>query len=169
MKTHASLLAALIAVPAPDLVSAFSHLSGTQRTATTGSRLSHPLQQRYNYPYSLSRVFAATLPSKTGEESPREVSSSASNKNEDSEADDISDAAALDSIEKDDTNSIATAKKIESTVTRLRRLKDLVWVREALEDLTAAEFACSVEAHEAEGETDETVQKKRKRAVVVLL
>jgi hypothetical protein len=30
---------------------------------------------------------------------------------------------------------------------RLKRLKDYIWMREALEDLTAAEFACSVESH----------------------
>jgi hypothetical protein len=36
-------------------------------------------------------------------------------------------------------------------VTRLRRLKDLMWVREAREDLTAAEFACSVESGAAVG------------------
>lgn len=51
---------------------------------------------------------------------------------------------------------------------RLRRLKDLVWVRETLEDLTAAEFACSVESHhqgEDDGPDTETAQKRRKRAV----
>lgn len=41
---------------------------------------------------------------------------------------------------------------------KLKRLKDLMWVRETLEDLTAAEFACTVEAH------DNKVN-KRKRAV----
>ena len=55
--------------------------------------------------------------------------------------------------------------KKDATTTRLRKLKDLVWIRETLEDLTAAEFACSVEAHEGEVNNDDTVQKKRKRAV----
>jgi hypothetical protein len=30
--------------------------------------------------------------------------------------------------------------------TKFRKLKDLMWVRETLEDLTAAEFACSIDA-----------------------
>jgi hypothetical protein len=30
--------------------------------------------------------------------------------------------------------------------TKFRRLKDLMWVRETLEDLTASEFACSIDA-----------------------
>ncbi|KAL7571724.1 hypothetical protein ACA910_002824 [Epithemia clementina (nom. ined.)] len=47
--------------------------------------------------------------------------------------------------------------------TRLRTLKDLVWVREALEDLTAAEFACTVESEYNTG--SEKVEKRRKRAV----
>ena len=46
---------------------------------------------------------------------------------------------------------------------RLRKLKDLVWVREALEDLTAAEFACSVESGANVG--SDQVEKRRKRAV----
>lgn len=46
---------------------------------------------------------------------------------------------------------------------KLRKLKDLMWVREALEDLTAAEFACTVEA--SHHKQDETVSRRRKRAV----
>lgn len=50
--------------------------------------------------------------------------------------------------------------------TRLIQLKDLVWVRETLEDLTAAEFACSVEAHDqGESMEEETAKTRRKRAV----
>jgi len=33
---------------------------------------------------------------------------------------------------------------IDGTTSKLRRLKDRMWVREALEDITAAEFACSL-------------------------
>jgi hypothetical protein len=43
---------------------------------------------------------------------------------------------------------------------KFRKLKDMIWIRETVEDLTAAEFACSVEA--AEGEDS---RKKRRRAV----
>ena len=46
---------------------------------------------------------------------------------------------------------------------RLRRLKDLVWVREALEDLTAAEFACTVES--GSNSVSDQAEKRRKRAV----
>jgi len=45
---------------------------------------------------------------------------------------------------------------------KLRKLKDLMWVREALEDLTAAEFACSVEAQDGE---PTTISRRRRRAV----
>jgi hypothetical protein len=45
--------------------------------------------------------------------------------------------------------------------TKYRRLKDMMWVRETLEDLTAAEFACTVEAA-----TEKVLPKRpRKRAV----
>ena len=43
--------------------------------------------------------------------------------------------------------------------TKFRRLKDLMWIRETLEDLTTAEFASSLDATQGEG------QRKRKRAV----
>uniref|UniRef100_A0A7S2P2A4 Letm1 RBD domain-containing protein n=2 Tax=Leptocylindrus danicus TaxID=163516 RepID=A0A7S2P2A4_9STRA len=46
---------------------------------------------------------------------------------------------------------------------RLRRLKDRMWARDTLEDLTAAEFACSLDAGNSEEE--ESSAKKRKRAV----
>ena len=42
---------------------------------------------------------------------------------------------------------------------KFRRLKDLMWIRETLEDLTTAEFASSLDAKQAEG------QRKRQRAV----
>lgn len=45
---------------------------------------------------------------------------------------------------------------------RFRRLKDMMWIRETLEDLTAAEFACKVEAAGAEQADSGS---KRKRAV----
>ena len=47
---------------------------------------------------------------------------------------------------------------------KLRKLKDLMWVREAREDLTAAEFACSVEAHDGDSEAT-TISRRRRRAV----
>lgn len=59
-------------------------------------------------------------------------------------------------------------------VSKLRRLKDTMWVREALEDLTAAEFACNVEAEGADDEESSTTTTtslkplkslKKKRAV----
>jgi hypothetical protein len=48
----------------------------------------------------------------------------------------------------------------ESAGTKLRRLKDFMWVRETLEDLTASEFACTVEA-----ENSSEDGKRRIRAV----
>ena len=49
------------------------------------------------------------------------------------------------------TSMAAAAAAAAGGVARLRRLKDLMWVREAREDLTAAEFACSVESGAAVG------------------
>lgn len=43
---------------------------------------------------------------------------------------------------------------------KFRKLKDMIWIRETVEDLTAAEFACSVEAA-----LDENSRRRRKRAV----
>lgn len=51
--------------------------------------------------------------------------------------------------------------KAEGPGSKLRMLKDLMWVREALEDLTAAEFACTVEA----AAENEKPSRRRKRAV----
>lgn len=50
---------------------------------------------------------------------------------------------------------------------KLRRLKDRMWVREALEDLTAAEFASSIDAPGTaqDGEPSSPVTKGKKRAV----
>ena len=49
---------------------------------------------------------------------------------------------------------------------RFRQLKDLVWIRETVEDLTAAEFACSVElASIQQLEEEEDQSRKRRRAV----
>ena len=47
---------------------------------------------------------------------------------------------------------------------RFRQLKDLVWIRETVEDLTAAEFACSVELASMQ-EQEEDQSRKRRRAV----
>jgi len=49
-------------------------------------------------------------------------------------------------------------------VSKFRKLKDIMWIREAVEDVTAAEFACSVEGS-SEGEKDASLRRKRKRAV----
>ena len=45
----------------------------------------------------------------------------------------------------------------ENRGSKFRKLKDMIWIRETVEDLTAAEFACSVEASQQ--------QSKRRRAV----
>lgn len=49
-----------------------------------------------------------------------------------------------------------------SNETRVRRLRDLMWIRETLEDLTAAEFAVNLD-QTVEKEVD--ASKRRKRAV----
>mmetsp|Transcript_23516 Transcript_23516/g.66950 ORF Transcript_23516/g.66950 Transcript_23516/m.66950 type:complete len:662 (+) Transcript_23516:8-1993(+) len=52
----------------------------------------------------------------------------------------------------------------DDPVSKFRKLKDIMWIREAVEDVTAAEFACSVEGS-SEGEKDASLRRKRKRAV----
>ena len=99
--------------------------------------------QRLSFQHPLARVSSPTLillSSKTNKEAPKGAESS---------------PRTIDVHNK--------TKQQKQNPTRLRRLKDLVWIRETLEDLTAAEFACSVESHQ--GEEDETAQKRRKRAV----
>jgi len=68
--------------------------------------------------------------------------------------------------------SSTTVSSPQPSGQKLRLLKDLMWVREAQEDLTAAEFACSVEAHDSSSSTTATTTsaavetpRKRKRAV----
>ena len=46
---------------------------------------------------------------------------------------------------------------------KFRKLKDMMWIRETVEDLTAAEFACSVEA--AYHDVAAPIKKRRRRAV----
>lgn len=47
---------------------------------------------------------------------------------------------------------------------RFRKLKDMIWIRETVEDLTAAEFACSVELASLQDPEDQS-GRKRRRAV----
>jgi len=42
------------------------------------------------------------------------------------------------------TEANGSSDSTDSTTSKLRRLKDRMWVREALEDITASEFACSL-------------------------
>jgi hypothetical protein len=56
---------------------------------------------------------------------------------------------------------IPKATAANTTFSRVRRLRDLMWVRETLEDLTAAEFAISLDSMVVP--TDP--KQKRKRAV----
>lgn len=65
------------------------------------------------------------------------------------------------------TSSATTSPRISvptDPVSKFRKLKDIMWIREAVEDVTAAEFACSVEGS-SEGEKDASLRRKRKRAV----
>ena len=64
--------------------------------------------------------------------------------------------------EKPEKKSSKDSLKVQisnSPVSKFRKLKDIMWIREAVEDLTAAEFACSVDSPERQSE------KKQKRAV----
>lgn len=116
-------------------------LPRVQRTS-----LVHPSRQVI-FQAPLGRVAASTFSSKTDEEP------TSSDEKE-----------VVSSLTSSSINTGATPNKKDNS-SRLRRLKDLVWVRETLEDLTAAEFACSVEAHHQAETEEETPQKRRKRAV----
>jgi hypothetical protein len=60
------------------------------------------------------------------------------------------------------TNSVST---VWTPGIKLRRLKDTMWVRETLEDLTAAEFALSVESSNDSNDDPKKSKKLKKRAV----
>ena len=51
----------------------------------------------------------------------------------------------------------------ENRGSKFRKLKDMIWIRETVEDLTAAEFACSVEASSQQDNANQ--RRRRKRAV----
>jgi hypothetical protein len=57
------------------------------------------------------------------------------------------------------TEPLTMATTFMMASSKFRRLKDLMWIRETLEDLTTAEFASSLDATQREG------QRKRKRAI----
>ena len=164
MKTNASLLVVLLVIAARDLVAGFSLVPQPLVPAFPPlykkNNNNNNLQQQ-QYSLSTRVLFASTFSAKTDEESPRANSNPQKEKKAGKKASKL-----VDTLGETNDAIITTTENNdnETSASRLRRLKDLVWVREALEDLTAAEFACSVEAHEAE-ETDETEVKKRKRAV----
>ena len=74
----------------------------------------------------------------TGTSNPSSSSSSATNSNNNTDTDQNDFAG-------DGTVSLPTTTTTSTTGSKLRRLKDMMWIRETLEDLTAAEFACTVE------------------------
>jgi hypothetical protein len=54
----------------------------------------------------------------------------------------------------------------KTSSSKLKQLKDLMWVREALEDCTAGEFACTVEIQKnQQGQDEQSRKQRRKRAV----
>jgi hypothetical protein len=127
-------------------------LLGRHSDMATPFLLPYGISHQQQYPRQISprtRFSASTISSKTNEES--------SHRADDFKAGSTAGADKL-AMEKGPATTTNT-----NSPTRLRRLKDLVWVRECLEDLTAAEFALSVESHQDQEE--ETVQKRRKRAV----
>lgn len=69
--------------------------------------------------------------------------------------------------EEEDPTAVLNSGSSDTNISagsKLRRLKDLMWVRETLEDLTAAEFACTVESTSS-AHSDEGGRSRRKRAV----
>lgn len=77
---------------------------------------------------------------------------------------DSNEESAAEPISKDNNVEVAAKEQKKPTVTcsKLRTLKDRMWVREALEDLTAAEFACSLASFPDASNED---GKKKKSAV----
>eukprot|EP00581_Thalassiosira_minuscula_P011707 CAMPEP_0183720064 /NCGR_PEP_ID=MMETSP0737-20130205/12784_1 /TAXON_ID=385413 /ORGANISM="Thalassiosira miniscula, Strain CCMP1093" /LENGTH=626 /DNA_ID=CAMNT_0025949875 /DNA_START=402 /DNA_END=2282 /DNA_ORIENTATION=- len=65
----------------------------------------------------------------------------------------------------EEATATATATKPLKTASKLRQLKDRMWVREALEDLTAAEFASSLSVEDDDVDENTKKKKSRKRAV----
>lgn len=65
--------------------------------------------------------------------------------------------------EEDDESKLISNEP--SPPTKLLRLKDRMWVRETLEDLTAAEFACNLAPRVSSEEEDEERKKNEKSSV----
>jgi hypothetical protein len=127
----------------------------TSPTATT-AHLFPRLFQKHDEPKKVAKVSTTTTTTNTGATAAVNVTSSTSTT-----------VAAVAAPKKDNkavvtptlgvfTPSLSSSSSTLQRPTRLRQLKDLVWVRESLEDLTAAEFALSVEAHSSPDEVLQT-------------
>lgn len=116
------------------------------------SAFSRRLERRGQY--SVQTISPTTLWVSTSSETTNETASD--------DEDGSTDGLALESA------NLASAKAPPSLptdpVSKFRKLKDIMWIREAVEDVTAADFACSVEGS-SEGEKDASLRRKRKRAV----
>lgn len=65
----------------------------------------------------------------------------------------------------DEISSVPPSQQHAVQPTKLRRLKDRMWARETLEDLTNAEFACSLGGATDDKVVDESKKKKKQPAV----
>eukprot|EP00978_Attheya_sp_CCMP212_P006955 scaffold16242_cov55-Attheya_sp.AAC.2 len=78
------------------------------------------------------------------------------------------DSSATSREGKPERDSGVTPNTILSKVPMVRRLRDRIWVRETLEDLTAAEFACSLDSASkmTNGQRDQSSDNKPKQRAV---
>ena len=118
---------------------------------TAESLVSPSLNQRH-------RQFPSILPSST----PRHVSTRSSIISQTSLLAVSLDSSKASQTDKDDASGSESKENDGLTVSKFRQLKDVMWIRETLEDWTAAEFALSVEQQAAQSTES---KKTKKRAV----
>ena len=120
------------------------------------SPASRKIDIKYSHDHSHGRAERYTLPHRS------KATLQISKQDQDGEMD-IGNSPSIASKPKSDDSSNGITKH-----SKLSTLKDRMWVREALEDLTAAEFACSIAASSSSGSDSGSgsgTGKKNKRAV----
>jgi hypothetical protein len=73
---------------------------------------------------------------------------------------------ALSSSLADESSPSSSMPSPKTPSSKLKQLKDLMWVRETLEDCTAGEFACTVELQQQGGGQDEQSRRQRRKRAV---
>eukprot|EP00529_Nitzschia_sp_RCC80_P009350 CAMPEP_0113477032 /NCGR_PEP_ID=MMETSP0014_2-20120614/19990_1 /TAXON_ID=2857 /ORGANISM="Nitzschia sp." /LENGTH=797 /DNA_ID=CAMNT_0000370097 /DNA_START=561 /DNA_END=2954 /DNA_ORIENTATION=+ /assembly_acc=CAM_ASM_000159 len=116
------------------------HVSQSGRSSRRSSSIDYPLVVRFQSRLNRPRTVPSTTITHVASKDSISDTSSSSSSDLKSDRDDI--VSSSDNVSSSSSSS-------EETVSKFRQLKDIMWIRETLEDLTAAEFALSVESETA--------------------